>query len=236
MKNNFENIATTQNGTWQPGYIRSLSACWKELAESQQRISFQKGERLSFITDRRLASKFAFVASGCLYTYIDFPDGSERLKLVIDQHCLIFEAYGAAGRWERDCYHVARTDVTLALFDSSLLQDDKFIHTHPLLVANALRSTAIKYVHFDALLDCVYKNSSLQKIAWYINKLGELNNHAIKLRPMLSQKEIASLLCISQASMTRGVASLRQDGIISKFTQSEIQVSDYPALQALAEA
>ena len=224
-----------EGGVYQPGYIRGLCLPWRELALAQPGKKWKKGESLSFITDCSLKNKFAFILKGCVYTFINFLDGSERLKLVVDENCLLFEAYCAAGDWERDCYHIARRDLELAIFDGGLLHQPEFQSRHPFLIANAFRSACIKYILFDALLDGAYKNSALQKVAWYIFKISAMHNGSLNPRTMLSQKEIASYLCISQASMTRAVAFLKQEGIIGSFRQNDVKILDLQKLEAISK-
>lgn len=223
-----------RGAVYQPGYIRGLCAPWRDLAFKQPRRKWKKGESLSFITDPTLQNKFAYILEGCVYTYITFMDGSERLKLVVDDNCLLFEAYCAAGDWERDCYHFVHKDLELAIFDGALLHQEEFQRGYPHLIANAFRSASIKYILFDALIDCAYKNSALQKVAWYIFKISEMNNGSLNPKTMLSQKEIASYLCISQASMTRAVTVLKQKKIIASFRYNDVQILDLQKLETLS--
>lgn len=235
MKAFLRNSFPLQPGAiYQPGYIRGLCLPWRDLALRQPRKIWKKGEILSFITDPDLKGKFAYVLKGCVYTYIEFMDGSERLKLVVDENSLLFEAYCGAGDWERDCYHFVKNDLELAIFDGKILHQEEFQRAYPTLIANAFQSTCIKYILFDALIDCAYKNSALQKVAWYIYKISEINNFTLKPRTMLSQKELASYLCISSASMTRAVSFLKNERVISAFKHKNVEIHDIQKLERLA--
>ena len=154
----------------------------------------------------------------------------------MDEGSLIYEAYCSAGGCERECWHRAKTNLELVCFDGRLLHDPSFQKAHPLLIANVLRSTATKYIMFDALLECTQKKSAMGKIVWYINKLREVNGNRLKLHPRLSQSELATLLGISQATMTRVIAELKSAGIIAGFSRHRLEILDRERLVALESA
>ena len=70
---------------FEPGYISNLSRCWEEVAHLGVREYIKAGSEFSFLTEKRYAGKFAYIRKGCLHSFILLPDGSERLKLVVDE-------------------------------------------------------------------------------------------------------------------------------------------------------
>ena len=121
---------------FEPGYISNLSRCWEEVAHLGVREYIKAGSEFSFLTEKRYAGKFAYIRKGCLHSFILLPDGSERLKLVVDEGSLIYEAYCSAGGCERETWHRTKKDVELVCFDGRLLHDPAFQKAYPLLIAN----------------------------------------------------------------------------------------------------
>lgn len=221
---------------FEPGYIAEMSRCWEEVAHLGEKENIEAGTEFSFLMKKRYMGKFAYIRKGCLHSFSLFPDGSERLKLVVDEGSLIYEAYCSAGGCERECWHRAKTNVELICFDGRLLHDPSFQKEYPLLIANVLRSTATKYIMFDALLECMQKKSAMGKVAWYINKLSEVRGNVLRLSPRLSQSEVATLLGISKATMTRVVTELKAEGVIASFRRHTLEIVDRERLVELEDS
>ena len=221
---------------FEPGYISNLSRCWEEVAHLGVREYIKAGSEFSFLTEKRYAGKFAYIRKGCLHSFILLPDGSERLKLVVDEGSLIYEAYCSAGGCERETWHRTKKDVELVCFDGRLLHDPAFQKAYHLLIANVLRSTATKYIMFDALLDCMQKKTAMEKVAWYIGKLSDVRGKTLRLSPGLSQSEAATLLGLSRATMTRVITELKEQGIIAGFTRHTLEILDRERLAQLEQA
>lgn len=219
----------------EPGFIGGLSRCWEKAQHFGSILHFRAGQDFSFLSDKRLTGKFAYIRKGCIYTFMMLPDQSSRLRLVVNEGSLLFEAYTAAGGHEHELHHRPKLDTELVCFDGKLLHDPEFHRAYPELIANVMHSTALKYIKFDALLSLAYKNSALEKVAWYLLKLSEEKGGKSKFVSRLSQNEIASLLTISQASMTRAIRKLKDDGIIEKFTRQAVIIKDWIRLEELAK-
>ncbi len=220
---------------FKPGYISSLSRCWESVLHLGVTEHVKANQEFSFLSEKRYIGKFAYVKKGCLYSFIPLPDGSERLKLVVDEGCLIYDSYCAAGGCERLVWHRAKTNVEMVCFDGRLLHLPEFQKQYPFLIANVLRSTATKYIMFDALLECMQKKTALEKVAWYLDKLSDMDSRAMEISPGLSQSEVATLLGISRASMTRVVTALKEKGIVSRFTRRSLRILDKERLKAFAQ-
>ena len=155
---------------------------------------------------------------------------------MVDEGSLIYEAYCSAGGCERETWHRTKKDVELVCFDGRLLHDPAFQKAYPLLIANVLRSTATKYIMFDALLDCMQKKTAMEKVAWYIGKLSDVRGKTLRLSPGLSQSEAATLLGLSRATMTREITELKEQGIIAGFTRHTLEILDRERLAQLEQA
>lgn len=220
-------VITTEPGCRiELGYLAGFSRRWETVAHLGTVCRIAPKSDISFLRDTMLKGTFAYIRKGCLHSIIRMADGAERLKLVVDEGCLIYEAWCAAGSCERACYHHARNSVELVCFDGRLLHDTAFQISHPGLIANAFRSACIKYNMFDALLDAAYKKTALEKVAWYLAKLCMHNGGSLHFSSRLSQGEVASLLTISSASMKRAVSALKNEGILEAFTRSSVDIID----------
>lgn len=121
----------------------------------------------------------------------------------------------------------------LVCLDGKLLHDPEFFHKYPELIANALHCTPLKYIKFDALHAASYKNSSLEKADWYILKLSEEKGGRMNFTSWLPQNDIASLLAISQSSMTKAIHKLKKEGILEKFTRHAVIIRDWDRLREI---
>lgn len=218
----------------EPGYLSGFSRCWESVAHLGTVRKIPPRRDISFLDDTPLKGTFAYVRKGCLHTIMRMADGAERLKLVIDEGCLVYEAWCAAGSCERACHHHVRTGAELVCFDGRLLHQPAFQVAHPELIANALRSACTKYSMFDALLDVAYKKTAVEKVAWYLAKLCERKGMSARFSSRLSQGEVASLLTISTASMKRAVSALKEEGILGSFTRASVDILDRERLFARA--
>ena len=79
------------------------------------------------------------------------------------------------------------------------------------------------------------KKTALEKVAWYLDKLSDMDSRAMEISPGLSQSEVATLLGISRASMTRVVTALKEKGIVSRFTRRSLRILDKERLKAFAQ-
>ena len=219
-----------------PGVISGLSLCWKDMLSLGTPRHIDKNTEFSFLMEKELRGKYSYNVRGSLYSIMMYYNGIKRLKMVINEGCLIYEAYCAAGGCENNVFHQAKTDVDLVCFDGRLLHSAEFQQKYPLLIANVLTSTSLKYIMFDALLECMYNKSAIEKVAWYIDKLCENQQEECRVTPGLTQNEVASQLGISKASMTRVLTQLKEEGIIAGFTKKSIVITDKKSLKRLSQA
>ena len=214
-----------------PGTVQNLSRCWEEVLHLGIREQYRKGSIFSFTGSRQ--GNFAYVRKGrlaCLHS----NRKEKRIIIFVENGSLFNETYAISGYCEATPTHHCQTDVELYSFDKELLLSKEFFLKYPHLIRNCLFSIAYKLASYDAIHNVVGSMSPIERVAWYLCSLYKYKG-TLNMEPNLTQMEVAMLLGLHKSSMTRVMKILKEKCIVSRFTKSQICISDINKLFALAD-
>lgn len=120
----------------------------------------------------------------------------------------------------------------IAILDSGLITDPAFVKKYPELMINLVHSLCVHMViHTQRLAD----DSLYGTLTQVCRVLREISSGREHCAPGLSQQELARLLGVHRATLTRAIFRLRGLGIIGKFTRNELEILDPHRLCKLAD-
>lgn len=120
----------------------------------------------------------------------------------------------------------------IAILDPALITDPEFVRKYPELMINLVRSLCVHMViHTQRLADA----SLCGTVAQVCRVLREISSGRERCAPGITQQELARLLGVHRATLTRALFRLRGLGIIGKFTRKELEILDPGRLSELAD-
>lgn len=155
-------------------------------------------------------------------------EGQERSSLFLGPNC-IFNEIPALRQTATSIVFCCMEPVELWCFPASLLEDDTFIVTHPRLMANLLQSVARKSGVFFQHLSAMSFSSSMSQLCAMLLELVE------ERMPRMTQSEVAAVLGLHLTTVARLIRTLRDEGVIGKFTKTELEILNVQRLQELAQ-
>lgn len=130
-------------------------------------------------------------------------------------------------------HHKCLTDVTLYLFESSMLFDKNFMQSYPDLLNNFIFSIAIKSVSVQLFASILKCNTTIQQVAHYLYGFYLLNKKKRAFQPPFGQAYLAELLGISKFTLNRIILKLKIENILKTYTRNKIEFNDIEKLELL---
>lgn len=212
--------------------VGQLNKPWEQILNLAEIREFQKGNVLD-IEDINNNNKFYYIVSGKVKISYIKVSGEERTVIYAYPGTLMNVPTVLAddsANTIAECLEKSR----IAFFDARLLRDPAFVATHPELIINLLHSLSLQLVIQARRLDADGSGSALQLVAGFFLELAERNNARRVFAPGITQQELSVLLGIHRTTITRALVLLRRDGIIGKFTKTELHILDIERLKKIA--
>lgn len=204
--------------------LSSTNMPWREVLHLGTRCIFPKhhcepGEKIR---------GFYFIAKGRVrLTYLG-DTGKEKCALYMEKNC-IFNEIPALSSTTVCASFFCIEEVEAWRFNAKLLTDTAFISKYPHLISNLLQSIAVKSGIFFSQSSEKNFSNSMHKLCIILMELYA------NPQLCLSQSEVAALLGIHLTTVARHIRTLRNQGVIGRFTKTAFEVLDIESLRLLAE-
>ena len=199
---------------------------WREILHLGTRCTFPA----KHVQPGIAGENFYFIRKGTVRLAYTSLSGQERIVLIIGPDSIFNEIPALKSQVTPGVGFQCIEQVEAWRFPASLLTNTDFISTYPHLISNLLQSIAIKSeLLFSHATQGIF-SSTTQKLCQIL--LSIVQDHK---QPGLSQTEVANLLGVHQTTIARSVRTLREQGILGRFTKKELQVLDKKRLEAIAQ-
>lgn len=173
---------------------------------------------------------FYFIRKGTVRLAYTSLSGQERIVLIIGPDSIFNEIPALKSQVTPGVGFQCIEWVEAWRFPASLLTDTGFISAYPHLISNLLQSIAMKSeLLFSHATEGIF-SSTTQKLCQILQSVNQDSQQS-----GLSQTEVANLLGVHQTTIARSVRTLREQGIIGKFTKKELQILNRERLAAIAQ-
>lgn len=198
---------------------------WREVLHMGTRFLFPKnhcepGEKVR---------GFYFITKGRVRLSYMEESGKEKCALYMGKNCIFNEIPALGGKHLMSASFLCVEEVEAWRFDGELLSNVDFISNYPLQISNLLHSIAQKSGIFFLQSSEKTFSSSMQQLCTLLQELHENKDL------FLSQSDIAALMGLHLTTVARLVRTLRDDGIVGKFTKNTFEVLDIGRLRQLAK-
>lgn len=198
---------------------------WREVLHMGTRFLFPKnhcepGEKVRgfyFITKGRV--RLSYMEEG----------GKEKCALYMGKNCIFNEIPALGGKPLMSASFLCMEEVEAWRFDGALLSNVDFISNYPLQISNLLHSIAQKSGIFFVQSSEKTFSSSMQQLCTLLLELHDNKDL------FLSQSDFAALMGLHLTTVARLVRTLRDDGIVGRFTKHTFEVLDIDRLRQLAK-
>lgn len=205
--------------------LENLNQPWLEVLFLGVRAIFPKGQVVSTTAADNV---FYLLTKGYVrLTYVG-DEGQERSSLFLGPNS-VFNEIPALRQTMSTIAFCCMEPVELWRFPASLLEDNDFIAQYPHLMANLLQSMARKSgLFFQHVTAMSFASSKSQMCAMLLELVEER-------MPRMTQSEVAAVLGLHLTTVARLVRALRDEGVLGKFTKTELEILDMDRLQELAQ-
>lgn len=212
--------------------ISGVNNVWAKLLPDAKRRIFARGSVLDVARDITIQGHpgFYYIVSGLIrLSYIGLA-GEERTILYAGPGVLLNVPTLLANDSD-DTLATCVETTEIAIFDAALLHDVEFARNNPELMLNLVHTLCSHLViHSQRLADAALENT-ISRLCRIIRELAPGRTSA---NPNITQQELALLLGIHRATLTRSLSRLRRMGVIGKFTKKELEVLNPALLEELA--
>lgn len=212
------------------GHIADLNRPWEEVLPMAVKVTYPKGAVIPHLSTPGMC----YLSKGSVVIAYSSSCGRERLALYIQPGCLFNEAR-TVSMHEPGGRFVCTDSVELYRFPKNLLDDIDFIRQYPHLIANLLRSMGMKILIHYSFLASMGVGSHVVHLCRFILSLARKNHEKHVFPSGMTQQEVADLLGVHRATLARAVHSLKELGVITRFTSREVRIGDWDMMVRLAE-
>lgn len=209
-------------------HLLNMNSGWENLPECGCLKHFKKGKVLTGQAD-----KFYLLQSGIIRAVVTTPQGQDWTLLFQERGCIFNEM-----NMFLDCpdkiYYLCQTDVSVYVFDGTLLKDPEFYRSHPGTAINLLTTLAVKEAIGYAYTTDIARADAMGRVCLALVALVRENDNKTEFSPETTQAEIASMMGLHQTTVARVVKELRAQNVIGKFTKKRLEVLDRDRLFSLA--
>ena len=210
--------------------ISGLNKEWEELLHLGSRLSYRKNT----IIPHETAKGIFYLTKGTIELSYNNISGHKRIALYYGPGTLVNEARSLTGHNLSGTF-TCMEDVELYQFKESLCSQD-FIRTYPHLIQNLLKTMAVKMLLHYCFVTAMGTGSHLSLVCRFILSSATTHGFPLRFRLGMTQQDVADLIGMHRGTLARALRKLKQMGIIEKFTSSVVQISDYAALEKLAQS
>lgn len=224
----------TKNGATRNklSYINGINAVWAKQIPASIRRSFPKGRVLDIERDMRIGDRtgFYYIISGLIRLAYIGMGGEERTLLYAGEGVLLNVPSILTNDFG-DSVATCMEKTEIAIFDANLLSDIDFARENPELMLNLIHTLSFHLVmHSQRLAETSLENT-ISRLCSIIQEMASENG---PIKPNFTQQELALILGIHRATLTRALTRLRNMGVIGKFTKRELEILDPVLLGELA--
>lgn len=200
--------------------IEGINSEWSEILHLATLLEFPKDVEISTLD----TNSFYYVIDGTIKLSCLAPTGNERVVMLIRSGSL----FGEISHLHFSLMHTntfyAVEHCTVAKFSKNLLEDVEFYRTYPHIAMNIVHSLGIKAgAFFSQLFDSGVVNAESQ-VCRALYQLWQQEGQQQVVSPNITQGEFATMLGIHRSSLCRILHSLREEGIIGKFSKKELML------------
>lgn len=219
-----------------PVFTPGLDAFWERYAHLARPLTLAKGAVVFEVGEP--ADCFYYVVSGRVKIYVARPDGARRILSIAEQG----NALGTSSCFDCHPRYVSAATLSktrLLVFPRGVVLDA--MANDPELIAKVLSSFARKQRSLALQAHSTVLLSTSARVALFICHLSTAYGVALEDQPgtrimvRMSTEELASVLGISRATLSRELSSLVRDGLLCK-RKWDLIVLDYGKLWERANA
>lgn len=205
--------------------LENLNQPWLDVLHLGARAFFPKGQVMSAAVSEH---EFYLLTKGYVRLSYVGEEGQERSSLFLGPNC-IFNEIPALRQAVSPIAFCCVEAVELWRFKASMLEDVDFIACYPHLMANLLQSMGRKSGLFFQHLAAMSCSSSMSQVCALLLELldGRMSR--------MTQSELAAVLGLHLTTVARHIRTLRDAGVLGRFTKTELEVLDVPRLRELAQ-
>lgn len=204
--------------------LSNINSPWRDVLHMGTRFLFPKnhsepGEKVR---------GFYFITKGRVRLIYMGEGGKEKYALYMGKNCIFNEIPALGGKPIMPASFLCLEEVEAWRFDSALLSDTDFIANYPEQISNLLHSLAQKSCIFFLQSSEKSFSSSEHQLCAILLELHENKDL------LMSQSDVAALMGLHLTTVARLVRSLRDQGIVGKFTKNSFEVLNIKRLRQLA--
>ena len=177
---------------------------------------------------------FYYIEKGRLLISYASQNGRERSIIGLEAGNLFNVSTALTGFDNPDSQYLCKEETVLWRFPGRLLLSPDFVCKCPELIIEIMLSLARKNLQMHETLSYTGPDAALIQIARWMLRAAE-SRASESFRPGVTQQELADRLGIHRATLVRCIHTLKERGIISRFTRNALVVTDMNALRDLAE-
>lgn len=204
---------------------------WTELLHLASRQICPAGYTL--ILEGNALNDFYYIEKGRLLISYASQNGRERSIISLEAGNLFNISTSLTGFDNPDSQYLCKEETVLWRFPGRLLLSPDFVCRCPELIIEIMRSLARKNLQMHETLSYTGPDAALIQLARWMQRATEKHG-ASSFRPGVTQQELADRLGIHRATLVRCIHTLRERGIISRFTRNALIITDMAALRELA--
>lgn len=209
--------------------VAGLNVAWEEVLHLGTRLCFPKNTIIPHETTRGIF----YLSRGVVELAYNNASGHRRIALYYGPGTVFNEARSLAGHNPGGTFTCIEP-VELYRFSTDLCSLE-FIRAHPALIQNLLRTMAIKMLLHYSFVTAMGTGSNLSQICRFILSCAAAHGRPKNFPLHSTQQEVADLMGVHRATLARALHRLREMGVISRFTASEVRILDYDTLESLAK-
>ena len=177
---------------------------------------------------------FYYIEKGRLLISYASQNGRERSIIGLEAGNLFNVSTALTGFDNPDSQYLCKEETVLWRFPGRLLLSPDFVCKCPELIIEIMQSLARKNLQMHETLSYTGPDAALVQTARWMLRAAE-SRASESFRPGVTQQELADRLGIHRATLVRCIHTLKERGIISRFTRNALVVTDMNALRDLAE-
>lgn len=210
--------------------VSGTNSAWGEVLHLATLLEFPKGIEIPGID----SEYFYYLISGSIKLSCLASTGNERVVMVIGAGSLFGEINHLHQSITRANRFHTLEKCSVAKFPQQLLSDDEFYIKYPLLAKNIVHSLGIKAgAFFSQLFDSGVVEVE-GRVCRSLYQIWQEEGGRQTVCPNISQSDLAAMLGIHRSSLCRILQSLREQGVIGKFSKKELVVLRPDVLKHLA--
>ncbi len=203
---------------------------WESVRHLGTELTFEAN---AIIADGNVPSSFFYLHRGSVKFIALSPDGQEKILYYCKPGTLFGEG-PAILRSTLAHIFMAKEKCVVYRFDFYKIFDT-LLRDYPEHIYSLIYSLAYKVtLHARNISNLTLLDSETQ-VARSLYGMLISNGGATKIRPAMTQQEVANILGLHRTTLTRILSGLKRDGILVKYTKNILEITDLERLRKAAQ-